>query len=88
MNKRKQQISHCIRRFKQRFGLYVTVHDLNWIKHSIQNNQAEFIEKQSNRISKFKIIFRGKTVYVIYDRFRKTIVTVLTENMEKENAQI
>ena len=48
---------------------------------SIQCGTAEFLYKESNRISLFKVFCKkaDKFVKVVYDKDRKEIVTVLKE---------
>lgn len=76
-SKAAQQRKHAKRRARQRFGIILTQNDEAIIKQKIQNCEAIFIYKQSNRVSHFGIKFQGKDMIVIYDKIHKTIVTFL-----------
>lgn len=84
-NKAKSQKKHAKRRFYERFGLLIEENDLNHIRNKIQEGDGELVEKQSNRVSKWRVPFKDSIFTVIYDKMRKTIVTVLPneENDEK-----
>jgi hypothetical protein len=43
----------------------------------IQNNEFEFYEKSSNRVTLWKAFIEDREVILVYDRIRKNIVTVL-----------
>jgi hypothetical protein len=43
----------------------------------IQEGEAQFVEKQSNRVSIFQLTYKEKSVKVVYDKLRKTIVSFL-----------
>jgi len=76
-SKAKCQKSHAIRRFRERFGVHISKNDYQAYVRQIQEGNAKFLEKQSNRISVFEIIVQGESVRVCYDKERKSIVTVL-----------
>ena len=68
---------HAQRRFKERYGEELNNKDYNSMCLMIRNNKAVFIEKQTNRVSRFKLNFKDKDVYFCYDKQRHTIVTFL-----------
>lgn len=74
MDKKKCQTVHALKRFKQRFNMVLTQAELFMIVNQIQDGQATFV---SRRISKFKVKINGRNYSVVYDRLRKSIVTVL-----------
>jgi len=71
------QISHAKRRFKARLGLKLTPKLYASMIQDIQGGQAELVDKQSNRVSIFRLEVDGHTVKVVYDKHTKAIVTVL-----------
>lgn len=76
MSKAKAQRKHARKRSYQRLGF---VFDEKQAIADIKSQKAEFIEKQSNRVSVWKMEQDGTEFYAIYDKSRKTIVTVMTE---------
>lgn len=76
MKKARSQKIHSERRSVERLGF---VFDHSWAVSDIQNGVGEFVKKQSNRVSVWKIKQGGKEFYACYDKQRKTIATVLDE---------
>lgn len=74
-----KQKEHAIRRARERYNLYVTDHDYAAACRMIQSGNAEFIEQESLRIVHLKVELAGQKVPVVYDKKRRTIVTVLPE---------
>ena len=79
LSKKRRQTSHAKRRFKQRLGRVLTNKLTNEIIKAIQTGKAEFVEKQSNRVSKFEY----NDWVIIYDKNRKTIITAWEKDSEK-----
>ena len=77
--KPKAQQAHAIRRAWERFGLTVTQEAYDDACMDIYEGRATFLEKESNRVYHFLVNLAGREVPVVYDRMRKTIVTVLPE---------
>lgn len=73
MNKAESEKKHCIRRLRERFGR----EDYDEILKAIQQGEAEFIYRQSNT----RAIFKIGELYAVYNRLRKTVITVMTEEM-------
>lgn len=76
-DKAKTQKRHCKTRLLQRFGEVLTQEVYEDFILQIQTGRAIFIERQSVRVSKFWVDLKGQQIPVVYDRHRKTIVTVL-----------
>ena len=74
-NKTQCQRIHAKRRFLERFGVQLTTADLQRYVALIQAGSARFMGKVSNRVSLWDMPFGDKTVRVVYDKQRKTIVT-------------
>lgn len=97
-NKRDCQMKHSIRRASERYNLSLTDETFAVLNNSIRdpekkhakypNIYAEYVAKQSNRVS-FWRIFAGKTeLKVVYDKQRNVIVTFLPPEADmKELAQ-
>lgn len=70
-------MQHCIRRFRERFGIELHEHQYYEMVKQITSGHALFIDKQSNRVSRFWVELEGQRFAVAYDRLRSKIVTVL-----------
>lgn len=68
---------HAKHRMARRFGIHITDAQYADLVYQITSGKAWFIERQSNRVSKFWVFLEGKQIPVVYDKMRKTIVTVL-----------
>jgi hypothetical protein len=71
---------HASMRCLERHGFYLEPHGHRAIIDAIQNNRATPIERQSNRITLFRVEYNGKYLRVAYDRVRKTLATVLPDD--------
>lgn len=82
------QKKHAKRRAADRFGLKLHDHEyVGMVKQIQEGRDLVFLEKQSNRVSFFALKKDGLWLPVIYDKERKTIVTVLpTEALEPYRA--
>ncbi len=78
-SKKKTLEAHAKRRFYERHGIKLTPEMNKNLIQQIQNGQAEHLEKQSNRISVFKVQAEEQFIRVVYDRSRKVLVTALPE---------
>lgn len=72
---------HAKRRALERYGLSLTTANLEEICQQICRKNALFISRQSQRVSIWKVIYKDTTMYVVYDQFRQSIVTVLLPEM-------
>lgn len=79
MNKRRSQQKHTSRRVAERFGVNFSEAAQRDLIRQIQNDEAEFVAKQSNRVSIFKTQIKGKDAWVAYDKLRGSIATILNE---------
>lgn len=86
MTKKHSQYIHfdnaCITRLGHRL-------DQNIIIKQIRNNELEFIDRQSHRVSRWKYLVDNKEYMICYDTARKQLITIIPykDNMEdnKEN---
>ena len=90
MDKNKTLAYHFRRRAEERFGFNAHRKVKNYLIKLIQNNGAEVIERQSLTRGIYKINipesarrdFNGlEYIYVVYDKGRHKLVTILTEEM-------
>ena len=75
--------SHAKTRFKERYNKDLNSGDYNECIQKIQNNQAEFLRRQCNRVTIWRLKVAGQTAIAVYDKNRHAIVTFLTEEMVK-----
>lgn len=75
--KAKAQVRHARQRFAERHQLDVSARELGLMVKMIQSGQGTFVRRTSLRASVWDIEFEGRTRRVVYDKHRKTIVTVL-----------
>lgn len=78
-SKKKAIKLHFQRRSLERIGVLL---DEKALVKKIQNNELEFIERQSNRITVFRYKYQNKIYRLVYDKTRKQIVTILFEKEE------
>lgn len=85
--KENSQRLHCIKRIRERVGIILTDQEYDHIVSCIRNEKKsdhfriDYVRPQTNRLDIFEITFNGKEpVDVVYDKQRKTIVTVLFQN--------
>lgn len=92
-SKRKCQIEHFKRRLDERYGLQYSKYLFDTLIHSIQNQKAKLIYRQSLRISIFDVEYKTRIqdwpdcssnasvkvikIRCVYDKIRKSIATVL-----------
>jgi hypothetical protein len=79
---------HCIRNFRERLGIKLTDQDYDHMVSCIRNEKEsdrftiKYQRPQSNRLDIYEITFNGYVpVDVIYDKQRKSIVTILFQNV-------
>lgn len=87
-SKKRCQQYHAKRRFSERLGVRFSQYLSDMLLHKIHSGQMKLLERQSNRVAIYEMSFTPRqqdmlvgdakemTVHVVYDRFRKNIVTV------------
>ncbi len=74
------QRAHTRKRLRERFGVFGNRKLLDSFVERIQiRDRVIFIDKQSNRVSRWYIFHEQYKIAVVYDSIRKVITTVLTE---------
>lgn len=79
--KYESQRIHAKRRFKERFGEPLKRKNLDEATRRIQKQEAFFMERQSHRITIWKLDVQGVEVLAVYDSNRKTICTFMDPNL-------
>lgn len=86
--KKQTQQDHAKRRFGERLGIRFSQYVNDMLLHKIHSGQTKIVEKQSNRVSVYEVVFlprqqdmmfgdaKEMTVFIVYDKMRKQIVTV------------
>lgn len=73
--KEDRQKEHGLRRLRERLGLNSA--DYVEIVKMIQEGNAKFVDRQSNRITIFDVEYKGMKARIVYDKIRKNIVTAV-----------
>lgn len=80
------QRAHAKRRALQRYSLILNRQDLDDIVSKIKSRDAEFVERQSNRVTIWRLSFKETLIRVVYDSLRHTIVTFLPLEPKSSNS--
>ena len=75
-SKKKNAKKHFQKRSLERVGVLLNEKEL---VRKIQNHELEFVERQSNRKTVFRLKYLDKTYRIVYDKQRKQIITILFE---------
>ncbi len=75
-SKKKNVKKHFQKRSLERVGVLLNEKEL---VRKIQNHELEFVERQSNRKTVFRLKYLDKTYRIVYDKQRKQIITILYE---------
>lgn len=81
MSKKRSLRKHAKRRLVERTGYMMGYERLESFVKMIQAGKADFIDRQSNNKTRWFVPCGEKRIAVVYDKKRKQIVTVLTEDM-------
>ena len=71
------QRAHAGRRALERFGIMFGPISQKEAIRQIQSGEAQFLHRTSNRVSVWIVDIQNKKLEVVYDKQRKTIVTIL-----------
>ncbi len=77
MSKAEQQRKHAFRRSRERVEGKITQNDYVQIIKMIQTGKACFLERQSNRVTLWILVYRDEPVRVVYDKVRSQVVSFL-----------
>lgn len=86
-SKKKAEFIHARRRMRQRFGIEMGQVRRRMIVQAIQAGKAEFLGRQSCRVTLWRVEVDGAKLSVVYDNKRKEIVTVLPKGGESPPAE-
>ena len=84
-DKAASQTLHAKRRALERFGIRLSDKGVAELIQTIQSNGAQFVRRESNRVAVYRMEIDGASALVVYDRSRKTIVTVMRESKNVQN---
>ena len=82
------QQQHFKNRFKERIGIEVDTKSIKEMIFKIQKGSARFVKKRSNRVKVFEVDYKSQKIWLVYDKIRKNLVTVLlpkNSNQEEHN---
>ena len=80
VSKHEAERRHAMRRFGERMGFGLSSETYADLSRQIQDGQAQFVRKQSNRVTIWRLMYEGKPVRVAYDKDRHQIITFIPEN--------
>ena len=82
MSKKTPQIlnAHAKQRAEERYNLNLNKQARHEIVQMIQTNQAEFVGKESNTRTLWRVQYQDQSLNVVYDKARSTMCTVLPQN--------
>lgn len=69
--------AHAKKRAEERYGLSLNHDQRREIVGMIQSNQAEFVGKQSNNRTLWRVQYQEQSLNVVYDKARNAMCTVL-----------
>ncbi len=72
---------HALRRFSCRFDRDLSIKEYQNIVNLIQSGKAELVDRQSNRITRWKVQIEDINAIAVYDKIRKAVVTFLLPEM-------
>jgi hypothetical protein len=75
-SKRKSNIRHTQKRFKERFGLDLSKEDVIKIGRIIRNGNSEFVKGLSNARRLHVVNYKGTDIAVVYGNKNKVPITV------------
>jgi hypothetical protein len=76
-SKARLQKIHAKRSAFRCHGICLNSKNLKQITHSIRRGKSEFIEKRSNRVTEWKVVFRDITLRLLYDKNRGQVIKFL-----------
>ena len=77
---------HTKQRALERFDIFLSDEEYRDIATSIRRGKAEFVKKQSNRVSLHRVeLSGGQGAIAVYDSIRKTVVTLLFDKCKTQN---
>jgi hypothetical protein len=82
MSKKRAQQRHARQRALARTGLNIGPCQQDEIVTMIRNGEAEFVRKESNRVTVFDVNYENTTLRVVYDKQRKSLATIMTPDFQ------
>lgn len=75
--KRNAQILHAIKRARERYDLELSIADIEGIAKMIRTQNTKRVKALSNSRVVHELKYKSKTIRVIYDKKRHTLLTFL-----------
>lgn len=75
MNKLKAERIHAKSRFWERFDITLNKRDYRELCEQIKSGKAQFINRQSNRVTKWLVKYKNEQIIAVYDKIRHQIIT-------------
>jgi hypothetical protein len=79
------QRKHALRRIRERYGISLSQEEYWNIVRQIQTGKAKFVERQSCRVTLFRVTVRDIAIVVSYDKNTHQVSTFLSEVIGKEH---
>jgi len=76
-SKDKALVQHAKNRAGLRYGVSLSIQDLENIVKLIKQQKGNHLGRQSNRVSHWEIEYKEQTMHVVYDKIRSKIITFL-----------
>lgn len=77
LSKQAAQFRHAVKRARERYGLELDRDQYMVLCQQIQDGVGEYLGRQSNRLTVWRIGYGGCSYNVVYDKQRHRIVTFL-----------
>lgn len=77
LSKTRGQRIHAKSRARERYGITLNRKQLIEVVQLIQNRKGIFVERQSNRVTRWLVSYQNETLHVVYDSQRHNIATFL-----------
>lgn len=68
---------HTKRRLAERYGIDATSADIFQMAKRIAHGEAQFLERQSRDVARWRLEYRGVPIRLVFDSRRRSILTAL-----------
>lgn len=85
MTRRENQVAHLKERARERLGIELNRDARRALVADIQQGRAAFLRRQSNRVTLWSLTINGVGCVGVYDKQRKTLVTVWVVREERNH---
>ena len=85
MKKRDTLATHFKKRLLERCGIDIRKDELERLLSEVKKSRSQYVASQSNNKTLHKLTLRGIDFYAIYSKRHSMFVTVITEDMLRED---